>query len=162
MSWDEWEQLKSAAGERQPTGMQLNQVPADPGGSGTGGSGTGGLVVNQDDLGAVGHEAFILHGELSKGADLAGMGADKSGAGSTMQASSELSRNHFALGPALGTALSVWDTSLKTLLQACAHISNHLDYSKAQHANDDAQIAASLRHRDGSAESWSKINEYFK
>ncbi|NUL03196.1 hypothetical protein HRW07_08065 [Streptomyces lunaelactis] len=162
MAWDEWEQLKSAAADRESAGMQLNQVPVDPDGGSRTGPGPGDLVMNQDDLGAVGHQAFILHGDLSKGADLAGAGMDKHGTGSTMQASSELSTHNFALGSALSTTLTMWDSSLKTLLQACAHISNHLDYTKALHANDDAKIAASLKHSDGTAESWSKINEYFK
>jgi hypothetical protein len=41
MAWDEWEQLKTAASERHTTRMQLNQLPADPGGSTPGGSGGG-------------------------------------------------------------------------------------------------------------------------
>ncbi|MEU6590328.1 hypothetical protein ABZ923_14105 [Streptomyces sp. NPDC046881] len=36
MSWDEWEQLKADAAARGSTGMQLNHVPPDPGGSGAG------------------------------------------------------------------------------------------------------------------------------
>ncbi|MYV51793.1 hypothetical protein [Streptomyces sp. SID3212] len=159
MAWDEWEQLKSAAEERPSVGTQLNQAPAGPGGTGPG---SGDLIVNQDDLGAVGHEAFILHSGLSKGADLAGAGMDQHGAGSTLRASSELSAHNFALGSALSTALTMWDSSLKTLLQACAHISNQLDYTKALHAGDDAKVAASLTGGDGGAESSSKINDYFK
>ncbi|CAL9290841.1 hypothetical protein [Streptomyces sp. SudanB25_2051] len=39
MSWDEWEQLKTEAAERQLTRMQLNQLPgSDPSGGGGGGS----------------------------------------------------------------------------------------------------------------------------
>jgi hypothetical protein len=38
MAWDEWEQLKAAAAERQSTRMQLNQLPADQGGTGGGGT----------------------------------------------------------------------------------------------------------------------------
>lgn len=37
MAWDEWEQLKVAAGEQQSAHMQLNQLPADRGGIGTAG-----------------------------------------------------------------------------------------------------------------------------
>ncbi|MFF6995817.1 amino acid ABC transporter permease [Streptomyces sp. NPDC008313] len=33
MAWDEWEQIKAAAAERHSTQMQLNQLPADQGGS---------------------------------------------------------------------------------------------------------------------------------
>ncbi|MGP3735615.1 hypothetical protein ACTWJ9_20855 [Streptomyces sp. GDS52] len=32
MAWDEWEQLKTAAAERQSAQIQLDQSPADPGG----------------------------------------------------------------------------------------------------------------------------------
>ena len=37
MAWEEWEQLKATAVERQSTQTQLNQLPADQGGSGTSG-----------------------------------------------------------------------------------------------------------------------------
>ncbi|MFH9089068.1 hypothetical protein [Streptomyces sp. NPDC017673] len=36
MAWDEWERLKADAAARGSTGMRLNHVPTDPGGSGTG------------------------------------------------------------------------------------------------------------------------------
>ncbi|MDG9716971.1 amino acid ABC transporter permease [Streptomyces sp. DH24] len=42
MAWEEWEQLKASAAERQPTRMQLNQMPADPGGSAPSGRENGG------------------------------------------------------------------------------------------------------------------------
>ncbi|MEU3920000.1 hypothetical protein [Streptomyces sp. NPDC029004] len=157
MAWDEWEQLKTQAAEKHSTGMRLNQLPADPGGSGS-----GVLVASQDDLGAVGHEAFILHGHLSKDADIAGAGMDKHGAGSTMQAAGNLKMHNFTFGSALETTVTVWDTQVKTLLQACAHISNHLNYSKKLHANDDAQVGISLHRRDGSAVPVSEIDKYFK
>ncbi|MEV7792600.1 hypothetical protein AB0O68_11520 [Streptomyces sp. NPDC087512] len=38
MAWDEWEQLKTAVAERGPAHMQLNQLPADQGGTGAGGT----------------------------------------------------------------------------------------------------------------------------
>ncbi|MEU1316163.1 hypothetical protein [Streptomyces tibetensis] len=41
MAWDEWEQLKAAAVERHTTQMQLNQLPADQGGTSSAGSGSG-------------------------------------------------------------------------------------------------------------------------
>ena len=158
MAWDEWEQLKSQAAAKQPTGMRLNQLPAEPGGSGD----QSGLRVNQDDLGAVGHEAYILHDHLRKQADIAGMGMDKDGSGSTMQAGAALKSHNFALGGELMTTVSMWDSQLKHLLQACAHISNHLNYSKALHANDDAEIAASVRQRTGNAVPMSELDKYFK
>ncbi|MFF3399337.1 hypothetical protein ACFYW6_12530 [Streptomyces sp. NPDC002659] len=159
MSWNEWEQIKSAVSGQPSTGMQLNQLPAEPG---AGGGSGGDFVAHQDDLGAVGHEAFILHDLLGKQADIAGAGMDKDGAGSTMQAAASLKIHNFALGAMLETTVTMWDGQMKSLLQACAHISNHLDYSKALHANDDAQIAASVRQRNGAAVPVSRLSEYFK
>ncbi|MEV6536736.1 amino acid ABC transporter permease [Streptomyces sp. NPDC051639] len=43
MAWDEWEQLKSAAAERHTAQMRLDQLAADPGGSGHGAGGAGTL-----------------------------------------------------------------------------------------------------------------------
>ncbi|WP_079405197.1 hypothetical protein [Streptomyces sp. 3211] len=156
MVWDEWEKAKvDVAGARQVS-MRLNQVTSGPGG------GQADLVVHQDDLGEVGHEAFLLHGQLQKQADIAGAGADGSGSGSTMQAAASLKTAGFSLGGELETTVSVWTSQVKTVLQACAHISNHLDYSKKAHAADDEAIAASLRNRDGSAVSVSRIDEHLK
>lgn len=157
MAWEEWENLKTQAAERRSTQMQLNQAGGDDGGGGS-----SDLVVRQDDLGAVGREAYILWDKLRKGADIAGAGAGKDGVGSTMQAAASLKSHAFAIGGALETTVDVWTSQVKSVLQACAHISNHLDYSKRRHAQDDAWIGAVLRSRDGSAVPVSKLNEYFK
>ncbi|WP_326773844.1 hypothetical protein [Streptomyces sp. NBC_01445] len=78
--------------------MQLNQLAPEPGGGGS----TGGadLVVNQDELGAVEHEAFILHDHLHAQADIVGAGADKRGSGSTMQAATAFNVSNFEMGSA--------------------------------------------------------------
>ncbi|UQI48889.1 hypothetical protein M1P56_33540 [Streptomyces sp. HU2014] len=157
MAFDqEWAELKSAAKDPGAPGMRLDHV-------GTGQPGPDpALVVHQDDLGAVGHEAFRLHGLLSKKADIAGAGSGRSDSGSTARAARELSAHHLTMGDELYTTLSVWDSQVRTVLQMCAHISNHLDYSKKAHAQDDRTLAASMRHRDGSAVSASEISKYVK
>lgn len=155
---DEWARLTSEAAERRDAvGTRLNQVAP-----GAGGGSKHDLVVTQDDLGAVGHEAFRLHDELRKGADIAGAGSDKQGSGTTAQAAKELSDRNLATGAELFSTLSVWSSQVDTVLQMCAHISNHLDYSKKSHAAEDAAIAARLRHRDGTAVSVSEISSYVK
>ncbi|MEU3276812.1 hypothetical protein [Streptomyces antibioticus] len=155
MAWDEWEQLKADA-QSGATGMRLNEAAAQGGG----GSNRD-FVVNQDDLGAVGHDAFTLYGDLRTGTDIAGAGMDKHGAGSTMQAAASLKSHGFAMGGALELAVEIWTSQANTVLQACAHISNHLDFSKKLHAHDDAEIAAVIRNRDGSALAVSEIDKYF-
>ncbi|MFE2424236.1 hypothetical protein [Streptomyces hokutonensis] len=157
MAWEEWEQLKADAARRGSAHMRLDQLPAGVGGRGAGGD----LVVHQDDLGAVGHEACILHDQLRQRVDIAGAGSGRSGSGSTTQAGEELKGSGFAMGAALVTTVAVWTSQVKSVLQAVAHISNHLDYSKKLHARDDAQISAEIRGRDGSVTSVSSLSRYF-
>lgn len=66
MAWDEWEQLKARAAERHSAQMELNQVPADPGGSGGGDGPQGDLCVNQKDLAAVGDAAYQFHQDFRR------------------------------------------------------------------------------------------------
>ncbi|MES4905230.1 MULTISPECIES: hypothetical protein [unclassified Streptomyces] len=167
MSFDsEWSQLKADAAGQQSAHTRLNQLAATGGGGGGGGGEDGGkasdLIVHQDDLGAVGHEAFVLHGQLQKAADIAGAGAGEDGVGSSMQSAKALSDHNFTMGDELSTTVSVWTSQVNTMLQMCAHISNHLDYSKKSHAKDDELIAASFRNRDGSAVSVSEISKIVK
>ncbi|MEU3733560.1 hypothetical protein [Streptomyces sp. NPDC033538] len=158
MAWDEWEQAKAQAAGRPTTHTRLNQAPTQGAGPGGGPD----LVARQDDLGAVGHDAFVLHGELVKKVDIAGAGMNSDHAGSTHQAASALSRSNFAMGDELMTTLTVWESQVKAVRHACAQISNHLDFSKKLHANDDAEIAAEITRRDGTEMPASELSRYFK
>ncbi|MGA5321845.1 hypothetical protein ACPCIU_15570 [Streptomyces seoulensis] len=142
MVWQEWENAKAGAREAREARTQLNGV-------GAAGADDHDLVVHQDDLGGVGHEAFVLHGELKKKADIAGAGLDKDGSGSTMRAAATLKSHHFGLGGELETTVEIWTSQVKHVLQACAHISNHLDYTKKRHTAEDAKIVADLSGRSG-------------
>ncbi|WP_030544002.1 hypothetical protein [Streptomyces albus] len=156
MSFDEeWARLRAQASDR----TRLNRLPEE---GGAGGSAAEDLVVRQDDLGQVGNDAFKLHGDLQRAGDIVGAGMDEEGTGTTMRAARQLKKHRFAAGAALSTTVETWDSQLKTLLQACAHISNHLDFSRKRHTEDEAAIAASMRHRDGSAVSASAISQYFR
>ncbi|MYW47994.1 hypothetical protein GT045_36000 [Streptomyces sp. SID486] len=158
MTWDEWENLKRQAADGGSPHTRLNQLTD----SGGGGRGDQDLVVHQDDLGAIGHEAYGLHDALRKQADIDGMGSDRHGNGSTMQAAAELKGQGFTMGPALSRAVTTWTDQVNSLLQACATISNHLNYSQKTHAHDDGVIAASLKQADGSAVPVSELSKYFK
>ncbi|MEV2210391.1 hypothetical protein AB0H86_02530 [Streptomyces sp. NPDC050997] len=127
----EWAELRAAAAKR--TAMQINSIPADGGGGGGGGND---LVVNRDDLGAIGNDAYDLLGRLTKEGDIA--------RSSTFDAATALTNGNFVSGSAVLKVHDFWQTHLKTLLDACAQISNHLDYSKAQHAKDEAKIEGDL------------------
>ncbi|MFG2295582.1 hypothetical protein [Streptomyces sp. NPDC048603] len=72
---------------------------ASPGGS------SDDLVVTQDDLGAVGHEAFLVHGQLRGKTDIAGTGA-------TARAAAECSARNLAMGSELSVTLSTWDSQV--------------------------------------------------
>ncbi|MFF5717044.1 hypothetical protein [Streptomyces buecherae] len=143
---EEWGQIRSEAATR----TRLNSA---------GGGDADRLVVHQEDLGRVGHEAFLLHGRLKKAGDIA-RGA--TGEGSTAKAATTLTSHNFTLGEALTTMSGIWDDQVKTLLQSCAHISNHLDFSKKSHTREDKDIAATMSHRDGSAMTASEITRYYR
>ncbi|MFI1221727.1 MULTISPECIES: hypothetical protein [unclassified Streptomyces] len=138
----EWAELRSAAAER--SAMQLNSAPAEGGGTT---AGTPDLVVNRDDLGAIGNDAYELRTKLSKDGDHARP--------ATFDAAIALTNGNFASGAAVLKVHDFWQTHLKTLLDSCAHISNHLDYTKALHAKDDVKIGGDLT-------SISKLSEYLK
>ncbi|MGV9575095.1 hypothetical protein ACWDRZ_00375 [Streptomyces sp. NPDC003509] len=141
MTFDqEWAELREAAARR--SAMRLNSVPAE-GGSG----GSGDLVVNRDELGAIGNDAYGLRTRLSREGDLARP--------TTHEAGVALTNGNFACGAAVLKVNDFWQTHLKTLLDSCAHISNHLDYTKAQHAKDEVKI-------EGDLAPISKLTEYMK
>ncbi|MEU3525562.1 hypothetical protein AB0E62_17095 [Streptomyces sp. NPDC038707] len=156
MAWDEWEDLKRQASTERTPRTQLDQLADSAGGGGKD------LIVHQDDLGAIGHEAYALHDALRKQADIDGMGSDGRSAGTTAQAANELRSHGFATGPALSSSVRTWTSQVNSLLQACATISNHLNYSQKTHTHDDALIAASLKRADGSATPVSELSKYFK
>ncbi|MFF0384931.1 hypothetical protein [Streptomyces sp. NPDC004286] len=126
----EWAESRAAAAKR--SAMRINSVPAEGGGGGGGYD----LVVNRDDLGAIGNDAYDLLGRLGKEGDIA--------RSSTFDAAIALTNGNFASGAAVLKVHDNWQTHLKTLLDACGQISNHLDYSKARHAQDEVKIVADL------------------
>lgn len=141
MSFDEeWAELRAAAAERNA--MRLNGVPAEGGGSGA-----PDLVVRRDDLGRIGGDAYDLRVRLAKDGDHARP--------RTFEAAIALTNGEFACGSALLKVHDRWNTHLKTLLDACARISDHLDYTKALHSKDDVKI-------EGAVTSVSKLTEYMK
>ncbi|MDF6020739.1 hypothetical protein [Streptomyces sp. JH34] len=137
MAWDEWEQLKSEAAGRGPAQMQLNQLPPEAGG---GPPPQGDLKVNQQDLAAIGNSAYRLYGDLEKAGDHA--------RASTQKAAGTLKTQTFALGGALDHVASRWIDQVRSLMDACAHISNHLDYTKGAHAGDEVYIATVVSNID--------------
>ncbi|MFJ2934090.1 hypothetical protein ACIO8G_15125 [Streptomyces sp. NPDC087219] len=134
----EWASVRSTS--TADVSMRLNQVAPEPGG------GNADLGVDQDKLGAIGSAAYALHGRLVKDGNHART--------STTEAATGMSSHGFLTGAAMSTVQETWGSQLNTLLDACANISNHLDYSAASHAREEADIQAALAA--------SRINEYFK
>ncbi|PRH76825.1 hypothetical protein C6N75_23515 [Streptomyces solincola] len=133
MAWDEWEQLKSAASERQSTGMQLNRLPDEPGdGKSSTTNPQGDLQVSNDQLSKIGDQAYELYNRLWREGRVAERTTDSAGA--------DLSGQGFDLGGALTHVSLKWASSLADLMDACTHISNHMDYTKNAHAGDEVFI----------------------
>ncbi|WP_129843201.1 hypothetical protein [Streptomyces sp. RFCAC02] len=95
-----------------------------------------GLAARHDDLGRVGHAARTLHGRFADDATSADT--------ATEEAARSLSRHGFASGRALTVTADAWAARAGTLLDACAHIANHLDRTVAAHRAEDTRIAADL------------------
>lgn len=150
MTWHEWEQAKAAAAERTG-GTRLNAAAAQDGGGGGNGDD---LTVRDDELGALGNMAFDLRGRLARD------GAHAKRA--TADAAAELRSDGLETGSALSELHDAWDTKLGTLKEACAHISNHLDYSRAEHARDEEKIETRMRSADGQLMSVSRIHDFIK
>ncbi|MFE1367919.1 hypothetical protein ACH4KO_33675 [Streptomyces anulatus] len=152
MSFDEeWGALKAAAA------MRLNQVG---GSGGSGPKGSADYVVNDDELGAIGSAAFKLFNGLEP--------TGKHAKAASETAGTSLKGDGFDTGAAFTEVIGTWDKQVKTLLQACAHISNHLDYTKASRKKDDEWIETQLRiigpvapDKDGAVPA-SQINKYFR
>lgn len=139
MSFDqEWAELKQSAATR----MQLNSTPTLE----TNPTPTRNedLVVNDDELGKIGHAAYLLHRNLT--ADGTHAQRQSEAAGKSLQG------DGFAIGPALTKFSGAWKKQVSTLLDGCAHISNHLDYSIKSSKKEDESIETSIRA--------SKISEY--
>ncbi|MEU8678269.1 hypothetical protein [Streptomyces sp. NPDC048560] len=137
MAWDEWDQMKTEALESQQAGsthMQLNQYPGDsgPGPVPTTPGSTGDLNVNQQELSKIGNHAHTLYDQLWDQARLDRTSVDK--------AASDLASQGFALGSGLQHVSNRWSAQLNTVLDACAHISNHMQVTKKIHNGDEAYI----------------------
>ncbi|MEU0254676.1 hypothetical protein ABZ299_19670 [Streptomyces sp. NPDC006184] len=142
MAWDEWEQLKTRAAEGQSAHMQLNHVD---GGGGTYGpyvlpGKTGDLKVGHEDLEKIGSAAHHLYNQLWDKARVATPSSDS--------AAGDLSQQGFALGTGLQHVSTRWEEQLKSLMDACAQISNHMQTTKAVHANDEHYIQRQMSSID--------------
>ncbi|MGW5369714.1 hypothetical protein ACWER6_32440 [Streptomyces sp. NPDC004009] len=144
MAWDEWEQLKTEAVTRQQRGgthMRLNQLPADPGGGAIATPGQAGdLKVTQHDLAKIGSQAHTLYTRLWDRARLSNTSVDS--------AAGDLTTQGFALGSGLQHVSNKWDQQLNSLMDACAHISNHMQVTKKIHAGDEAYIQRQMSSID--------------
>ncbi|MEO3976234.1 hypothetical protein [Streptomyces sp. CAU 1734] len=145
MTWDEWERSKANAAR-----MSLNQLPAE--GSGAAG-GAGDLVVHDDTLGRLGELARSLRDRLGKDGDHARV--------ATFDAAVSLSNDGLDMGGGLLEVHDAWSTKLATLREACGHISNHLDFSRSVHREDERKIELGLRSADGKPMTASRIRDQF-
>lgn len=148
MALEEWEQAKAQVSE-QGTHTRLNS--STPAGGGHGG---GDLVVRDSELGALGNMAYDLRQRLSAGGDYA--------RSATYDASIELLNDGMDTGSALLELHDAWSSKMRTLLEACAHISNHLDYTRGEHAKDEVKVVTDMKNAEGGAMTVSSIHDYIK
>ncbi len=131
MAWAEWEQLKADALERQQGAVQMHLNQVD-GGAPPRPSAYGDLAVPNDGLAKIGTAAFELYNQLWDKARVAVPGSDS--------AAGNLSKQGFALGAGLKHVSTRWDEQLKSLMDACAQISNHMRVTKKLHDGDEGYL----------------------
>ncbi|MZD03532.1 hypothetical protein GTW43_00315 [Streptomyces sp. SID5785] len=136
MAWDEWQQLKADAAGRQSTRMQLNHVDGEPPMP----SQTGDLKVKNGDLSKIGSHAHTLYNQLWDKARVSIPSSDT--------AAGDLTGQGFALGGGLKHVSNRWDEQLKSLMDACAQISNHMQTTKKVHAGDEHYIQRQMSSID--------------
>ncbi|MFI7342251.1 hypothetical protein ACIBUY_30465 [Streptomyces sp. NPDC050085] len=144
MAWDEWEQIKA---QHAPARMQLNHLP-DGEGPAALPSTTGDLKVKNEELTDIGRKAHTLYDSLWSKA--------RTPIESSDSAATDLTSQGFALGAALQTVSNRWDQQLKSLMDACAQISNHLQVTKKVHAGDEHYIQRQMSSIDTLEEGFSK------
>ncbi|MCX5203825.1 hypothetical protein OG897_20505 [Streptomyces sp. NBC_00237] len=133
MAWDEWERIKGeVAGTGGSGGMRLNSAP----GGGGGGGGDGDLRVSQQELAAIGGHAFQLFQRLGK--------EGRGPVAATLAAARDLSGQEFALGGALQRVQERWGQQVRSLVDACGHISNGLDAAQKIHRSDEHFVARTV------------------
>ncbi|WP_371555150.1 hypothetical protein OG416_09480 [Streptomyces longwoodensis] len=146
MAWDEWEQLKAEALRQRQDSAHMRLNGTDAGGAGGVGGGGGGahgssgapgtygvLKTSQKDLAALGRSAHTLYNDLWDRARVAVPTSDS--------AATDLTQQGFALGAGLQHVSTRWEEQLKSLMDACAHIANHMHVTRALHDGDDGYIA---------------------
>lgn len=136
---EEWRQARTDAADKGAVAMRLNQTG--------GGGATPDLAVNSDVLGPIGADAHVLYEGVRRDTETVRV--------SNYEAAVALTGAQFTSGAQLMQVHERWYTQVGTLRDACAQISNHLDYSVAAHAKDDAEIRGDLM-------AVSKINELLK
>ncbi|MFE7116771.1 hypothetical protein ACFU99_15285 [Streptomyces sp. NPDC057654] len=145
----EWNQLRADSARRQETHTRINHVDAGGPDSGT----TADLSVSSDELGPIGNDAYNLYNQLKTDG--------RHAHDNSKTAAANLTDGGLDTGSALDHANQTWENQVNTLLQACALISDHLDYSLAAHAKDDKKVANSMPKVEGEYLTASKISRYF-
>ncbi|MCI0386124.1 hypothetical protein [Streptomyces sp. CNQ085] len=150
MSFDEeWAQLVARAGQERSVRTRPNRL--DGGG---GGGGQGGLTVRQDDLKLIGRAAHGLHTGLKAGG--------RHPVPASRSAGIRLSGDNFTSGAALSQVAETWERQVGTLLEACAHISNHLDFSSRSYGAEEERIETGMRNLRGQLMNPSRISDYYR
>ncbi|MEU0135127.1 hypothetical protein ABZ172_14050 [Streptomyces sp. NPDC006296] len=141
MAWDEWEQIKSTQRENPATGMQLNQLPADPGGPPVYGPFAPSFASSpaQKKAAAEAIDEHILGDTRS-----AGKWADEANS-AAVKAFGPKDADGWDTASALKSADKAWDASVRVLCNRLSSESASLRETRLQFRSDDLGIGTQLR-----------------
>ncbi|MFF0742096.1 hypothetical protein ACFYVL_17030 [Streptomyces sp. NPDC004111] len=134
MVWDEWEKLKGETAERRAGaggGMQLNQLVGRPLGA-DGGGAQGRLAVDRKALAAIAHDAYVLFDRLGR--------EGRTPIAASAKAAGDLKGQGFALGGGMHRVQERWEQQVRSLVDACAHISHHMKFTAKVHRDDEHSV----------------------
>ncbi|MEU8849021.1 hypothetical protein AB0C70_22850 [Streptomyces sp. NPDC048564] len=143
MAWDEWEQLKTEARSGQSTQMQLNQLPADGGGS------AGGFANGQKDLASSPAEkraaAQAIEERIEPGTRKSGNLADDE-TKSAVKAFGAIDGHGWLTSGALKKAHKTWGEQVQNLMNRLGSEKEALRSTGTLFQNTDGDVGTSVRH----------------
>ena len=144
MAWEEWEQLKTAAAERQSTHMQLNQLPADQSGPSPSGGASGKLRSDRAAWSKAGKGVGTLRDNIGKA--LTKLEDGQTGLGKA---------SGYLTGAAQQSVYDSWERRVKDISELCDGLAGVLEKTgNDQLRTDDAikaEIATLKVHSEGTA-----------
>ncbi|MEW2493147.1 hypothetical protein AB0942_06250 [Streptomyces nodosus] len=127
MAWEEWEQLKASAIERQSMQKEPTHAPLDPG------DGSGTLVSNKPAWSRAGRDVGSFHQDIGKALRKLSEGQEGLGTGTGC----------LTTGAQKGVYGS-WERYVKSVTERCEHLAGLLEKAGTDHLKTDEAVVVEI------------------